>query len=288
MRGWVLLASYPKSGNTWLRAFLTNLLSERPGPASIQDLVGRNFAVSRRVFEDHTGLDSGDLTAAEVERLRPGVLRQAAANPEGDGPHFLKVHDAWSRVADDEELFPAAATRSVIYIVRNPLDIAPSFANHAGYSEDRVIELMGSSETCLGRGERELPSQLRAKLGTWGEHVESWLDRSGLPVHLVRYEDMKERPAETFGGIVHYLGLGTETSRIRQAISSCSFSELQRQEVENGFQESPEGVKFFWRGEVGTGTRLLSEAQTDRILADHARVMARLGYLDADPDGPVP
>ncbi|MDX9697324.1 MAG: hypothetical protein RBT49_16150, partial [Bacteroidales bacterium] len=71
----VWLASYPKSGNTWFRVFLTNLLNEKTEPAHINDLTETSISSSRKIFDDYTGLSSSDLSFDEIDKLRPDVYR---------------------------------------------------------------------------------------------------------------------------------------------------------------------------------------------------------------------
>ncbi|HJX72016.1 MAG TPA: hypothetical protein VJ346_08695, partial [Bacteroidales bacterium] len=67
----VWLASYPKSGNTWFRIFLTNLLNHTNEPVDINNLYPSTIASSRSLFDEATGLESSDLTLDEIELLRP-------------------------------------------------------------------------------------------------------------------------------------------------------------------------------------------------------------------------
>ena len=90
----VWLASYPKSGNTWLRAVLTNYLRDGDASASINELIG-GWMLGRGLFDETVGLPSSDLTPGEVLRLRPLFYELVA--PELPHPWFVKVHDACLR-----------------------------------------------------------------------------------------------------------------------------------------------------------------------------------------------
>ena len=84
----VWLASYPKSGNTWLRAVLTNYLRDDGEPASINALAGGSVACDRETFSEIVGLDSSDLTPDEILRHRPLfhelLARELAGLPAGE------------------------------------------------------------------------------------------------------------------------------------------------------------------------------------------------------------
>src|SRR6056297_2681752 len=115
----VWLASYPKSGNTWFRVFLSNLFSESPEPASINDLHHTPIASARQPFDEATGLPSSDMTFEEVDRLRPEVYRYQAK--EAGELQFRKVHDAYTYLEDGSPLFPPDVSKAAIYFIRNPL-----------------------------------------------------------------------------------------------------------------------------------------------------------------------
>lgn len=286
MGGIVWLASYPKSGNTWLRVFLTNYLRDGDEAAEINDLDSGPIASARDIFDRVIGVEASDLTPEEIDRFRPAVYEQLAA--ESDEPNFMKVHDAWRRNAEGISLFPATATAVVIYLIRNPLDVAPSYAYHNSDSIEKVIADMADEEETLARFDgRRLHRQLHQRLFSWSGHVRSWVDQSGLPVHVVRYEDMSQTPEETFTGIVRAAGLPVEPAQVQKAIEFSRFDRLQAQEANEGFKERrPDSKSFFRKGKVGSWREELSPDHVRRLIADHRDVMRRFGYL-TDDDKPV-
>lgn len=276
----IWLASYPKSGNTWFRVFLTNLRGNLKTPADINELETIPIASGRVLFDDEVGIESSDLTGDEIDRLRPEVYEQLAANSEET--LYIKVHDAYTLVNDDYPLFPQKATSGVIYIIRNPLDVAASFAHHLGKDYDTVISRMGDANFTISNGEG-LHSQLRQKLLTWSGHAKSWTEQSSIPVCILRYEDMKRKPLETFEKAVRFLGLNYGKDEILKALEMSSFEELQRQENENGFKEKSPNMKVFFRkGEVGAWREELVDTQVLKIIKDQRDIMQRFGYLGED------
>ena len=184
----VWLASYPKSGNTWFRAFLTALLNPGLAEVDINNLHPTTIASSRQLFDEMTGLSSADLSPDEIDRLRPRVYRQNAL--ESEDMIYHKVHDAWIRLPDGEPIIPADVTRAVVYFIRNPLDVVLSFAHHLNTSIDKTIAIMNNPAYAFCDRRDRLHNQLSQRLLTWSSHVKSWVDESGLPVLIMRYEDM--------------------------------------------------------------------------------------------------
>lgn len=279
MTGIVWLASYPKSGNTWFRVFLTNLLRDDDCPASINELESTPIASARGIFDEHTGIDGSDLTMEEIDRLRPEIYTHLAETAED--PLFMKIHDAYVTVDDGIPLIPARATKAAIYFIRNPLDVAVSFAHHSASNADKTISMMANREAAMCKATDRLVNQLRQPLRSWRLHVLSWVDEAPFPVCPIRYEDMVQRSPETFEKAVGFAGLAHTPEQIQKALEFSSFEMLKEQEEKNGFREkNPMSESFFRKGRIGSWREELSEAQARRIIDDQADVMRRFGYLD--------
>lgn len=271
----IWLASYPKSGNTWTRLVLANYRSGLAEPVDINHL-GGVIASSHQLLDLFAGLDASELTPEEVAESRPLLYAGLAAYQGGD--IFIKVHDAFTRTPGGADLFPAEATRGVVYLIRNPLDVAVSSAHHRGKSIQDTVDLLCRSGA-IARGALRL-GQMPQTLLSWSGHVQSWVDDSGLPVHVARYEDMVQAPLQTFAGIVSFSGLDLDESRLRQAVEFTRFDRLQAQEAASGFREKPaRSASFFRKGRVGSWREELTPAQADQIITAHRDMMGRFGYF---------
>ena len=276
----VWLASYPKSGNTWLRIFLSNFLFSERDQIDINDIPINNVSYSRLQFEEMLDIDTELFSVEEEENLRPMAFKSYAQTL--DRLEFIKVHEAQYNNSKGEAIFPSEVSRGVIYIVRNPLDVAVSFSNHLQIDIDSTIKYMSDSFYDLSKiNKGDLRSQLSIKLKTWSENVESWIDQKEIPIHVVRYEDMMSLPLKTFGAVLKFLNFAFTKEELVKAINKSSFNTLQQMEKDEGFREHKNtDVEFFRSGNIGDWKLHLSEDQRDRILADHSNIMRRLGYLD--------
>jgi hypothetical protein len=166
-------------------------------------------------------------------------------------------------------------------LIRNPLDVAVSSAHHSGKPIQDTVDLLCQSGA-IARGALRL-GQMPQTLLSWSGHVQSWVDDSGLPVHVARYEDMVQAPLETFAGIISFAGLDLDEPRLRQAVEFARFDRLQAQEAASGFREKPvHCASFFRKGRVGSWREELTPDQADQIIAAHQNTMRRFGYLDED------
>ncbi|MEM7602273.1 MAG: sulfotransferase domain-containing protein [Verrucomicrobiota bacterium] len=279
--GIVWLASFPKSGNTWFRIVLSSLLSD-PLSSIRLDGIGFPMPSARAIFDHVVGVDSSDLTFDEIDALRPRYCEDLFH--ENREEHcFFKTHDAYTYLPDGQPLISERVTAGAIYLIRNPLDVAVSTRFHDGANDfDRIIERMGDAEYALGQDRFRLRNQLRQKLLGWSGHVRSW-QRAEIPVHFMRFEDMKLDPVAQFGAAVEFSGIQKSRSEIEAAVEQSQFENLQAKEKEGGFKEKPSSAQTFFRqGKTGSWREHLSDEQATRVIEDHEMVMREFGYLDAD------
>jgi aryl sulfotransferase len=294
----IWLASYPKSGNTWFRMMVANL-SATDAPADINNLPERGGIASARVTFDYlTLIDSGLLTFEEADALRPRVYEELARGeeddeydqaPESPPVRLVKVHDAYTHTAGGEPVLAGGrGAQGAILMVRDPRDVAASFANHNRSSLDEAIAFMANRDSAFCAKPLRQDTQLRQRLLDWSGHAQSWLEQSDIPVHLVRYEDLQSDTIRVFARALAFAGRTVSEEQIARAVAFSHFDELRRQEAEKGFAESPRspGGQFFRKGEAGGWRTELTPAQVGAIEAVHAPMMQRLGYELAGAHAP--
>jgi hypothetical protein len=280
VRRLVWLASYPKSGNTWTRLFLSQFLANSDTPVDLNSIdLGGSISSSRPAFDEVVGLPSSDLTDDEVDELRPGVYRAWAEH--GSGTSFVKVHDANLRLRGGERLFPASVTGCAVHLVRNPLDVAVSLAFHQGHADyDRTVTHLNDRNRVIAGNRR---TQLRQTLLDWSAHTRSWTDEDTFPVETFRYESLVADPVGEFARLVAFVDLdgADDRTRVETAVAGTRFERLQTAEAETGFRERHHRqARFFRSGRSGDWKNELSPSQVASIVDAHADVMRRFGYLD--------
>ena len=268
-----------------MRILLTNYKRDEAAPADINTLTGGPIASARSLFDEMIGFEASDLTDRHIELLRPVAYRRF--NAELEDKQFLKVHDAWTLGPEGAPLFPADVTAGVVYIMRNPLDVALSAANHWGVSVDQSIANLGQSDYTMSGSVQRLKNQLTQILLSWSDHVISWVDHSGLPVLVVRYEDMQQDTTAVLRQVVAPADWPVDDARLAKAVAFSAFDKLQEQEDANGFREAPMAAeRFFRKGISGDWREQLTADQIATVIAQHGQVMRRFGYLDAN-DNPI-
>lgn len=270
------LVSYPKSGNTWMRALLQQYIDGPSNPLDLNRLGGGGFVRSRAAFDAWCGACSSDMTVDEIALLLPAYFKHLASN-DLRYP-FVKAHGACLTNGDGQLVFgPPESTRAVV-LVRHPGDVAVSSTHHYGLDLDGVLDLMATQDIVIGGWRKRLDSLLPERVGSWSQHVMSWLE---APCHhiVVRYESLRADTAGELERVLRFLEIPSEKARVESAVEMCRLERLQHLEREHGFVErSVHAARFFRRGEAGEWQRCFTPAQRSRLRDDHGLVMERLGY----------
>ena len=192
-----------------------------------------------------------------------------------DGSIFTKTHNMFGHF-EGIPLHNLSVMAAAVYIVRNPLDVVLSVADHFGLTVDEAIDFMASEETGTPTNEENVAGFM----GSWSTHVQSWTLQPHPAIVVVRYEDMQDKAIKAFGSVARLLGLGKDKSRLRKAIQFSSFRELKKQELAEGFiEKSPNSSHFFRKGSKNQWADALSDDQVAAIVDRHREQMLRFGYV---------
>lgn len=270
----IWLASFPKSGNTWVRTFIAAYLSgcERTDLELTKEYSRSESSLAE--FARVAGKPVAELTLEDIAAQRLAVQEHLSKVLRR---RVVKTHNA--RL--DRELRPlihSRCTRAAVYVVRNPLDIVDSLADHANTTLDEAIRLMNQP----GHHLRATDMHAAQHLGTWSHHVRTWIrNEEEFPLLVLRYEDLQADPVGRFSTLVRFLDWDHDTERVRRAVELTSFDSLQRAENARGFAEtSPiaRSGRFFRHGRAGRFKEVLSAEQIAQIIRDHGDVMEMMGY----------
>lgn len=181
------------------------------------------------------------------------------------------------------------AAKEIIYIVRDPRDVAVSafhyFGNPAKFPHlKQKLRLMKLDFIYEWFRETRRPTTIVDALihGTvesawlevcWSNHVKPYLDSDIL---VVRYEDLLDDPVHEAQRILDSLQLSRSWNQIETAVKKQSFHEKKRQ-----FAENNQTVKaaFLRKGTTGQWKDELTKRQIQKIERAFGDVMRRLGYL---------
>ena len=274
MRQITWLASYPKSGNTWLRAIVDRLVRpERPFDVNALGETAPAFSGLTERFIAKLGGAVPLSSRGEVRRYWAATQHAICSSSEQE--IFLKTHNVAAKF--DCGYFPDPnLTRSVIYIVRDPRDVALSYAHHYKMTLGLAVVALCTSSAFNIKQEALGLTEL---LMSWGEHVQGWTSLKACPLLVLRYEDLLADPATAVRQIATFLNKPLSADRVAEIVSATSFDQLQGQEKAHGFNEAVRRDGFFRAGTAGQWRDAQDQSIFQPLLDKNARMMRRYDYL---------
>jgi hypothetical protein len=266
------LASYPKSGNTWIRMFL-NCYATR---CEVDLNSAYQFVTSDLRPESYQMMmprPLNELTLAEQFMYHAGsLINLIKLSPTKDV--YCKTHNA-KAIVDGFPLIPPTISGPSVYVIRDPRDVVISMAEHFEKEIDKSIKNL-NDKSRAGRANFNLFHMFM----DWSTHVRSWIsENKNVRMLLVRYEDLLEKPYEAFKTILDQFSIEFEEERLQLAMERSSFDKLREKEDATGFVEKAGGDKFFRVGKSGQWKTILSKKQMDSIEGPNKEVMKAYGYL---------
>ena len=274
----IWLSSYPKSGNTWVRLFLDNLLSPDKEFNINHNLIGQ-FPLRNHFLNLSDNINDQD------EFAKNCVKAQQKLNLDNSLKIF-KTHNAFWNWGGGEHTFTNEEnTLGVIYIVRDPRNIITSVLNYfhkKNYYE--ALKFMKENKV-LGGDEAEIG--LPTIIGSWSNHYKSW-KKFKKNFLIIKYENLLKDPLTEFSKIINYLetitDLRFENKNILKAIEECKFDNMSKQENEFGFNDNSKrnkelNKKFFNLGPNNKWQNILDSEILQEIEKVFKTEMEELGYL---------
>tara|TARA_Y100001960_G_C14508855_1_gene745421 strand:- start:97 stop:909 length:813 start_codon:yes stop_codon:yes gene_type:complete len=268
----IWLASYPKSGNTWLRSFLTNYINKNTSDFDF-NLLDNIKRFPRKELYDELNINFNKFE----EIVKNWINVQEFINLKQEFT-YLKTHNAMCTV-NNYSFTNKQNTIGFIYLVRDPRDIILSYSHHLGKSVEYTFKIMIDKSA---REKLDDKGNDQTILGSWSENYKSWRNYNSVNKIIIKYEDLILNPYETFFKIVSYLnkinGLPIDEKMIKKSIENVSFKNLHNLEKKIGFKEKAYG-DFFRKGKIGNWKNDLNKKITSQIEEAFSEEMKELGYL---------
>ena len=284
----IWIASYPKSGNTWVRAFITSLLFKKGKGTSFKDLVHINIYPRRTLLKNYTD------NFHDFEELSNFWLPTQKDINKDNKVRFLKTHHATCKIRGNN-FTDAENTLGRIYIVRDPRNVITSFKHHFSLrSIEDAFKIISNKSQLIGNQETNKQITVRTDkqvctfISSWSHHYNSWKINWGNNL-LIKYENLIQNPEKEFGKIKLYLERMMKSKidekKFKQAIRENSFEKLKNLENKKGFGESAydysakKELSFFNLGPENNWEKLLDAKIARKIEEEFNKEMLELGYL---------
>jgi len=281
----IWLASYPKSGNTWIRTFISSIIFSKDGISNFNNLEKIPQYPMRRHFHN---LVKNFQNINEIKKN--WIISQDKMNLDNK-IKFIKTHHVNCKIGTDS-FTNLDNTKGVIYIVRDPRNVVTSIKNHFSlntyedakkfiFDEHRWLGFISHKNKI---GNNKFPTLI----SSWSTNYQSWKNMSENFL-LIKYEDLLMYPDNEFAKIVKFLSsiLNIEFNKniITEAIKTSSFDNLKKLEKSGLFGESVADPKsgdkkdFFYLGPKNDWKKLLDNKISREIEQKFQNEMKELKYL---------
>jgi len=278
----IWLASYPKSGNTWVRSMVSSLLYSNDGNFNFELMLKVSQFPEKKYFKDFVN-DFGNFN----EIKESWILAQDKINLDNQ-IKILKTHQGKYTV-DKNSFTNDQNTLATIYIVRDPRTLVSSISNHYTLTLDEAFNFLMTPQI-IGNNKKweDKETGMKCLLGKWNDHYRSWTrDKSNLL--LIKYEDLIKNPENELEKIINflkkYLNVKTNKNKNKEILETTSFKSLKEMEQKGLFKENvlskkdDSKVNFFHLGPANNWKDNLDEDVKNKIEKNFYQEMAELEYL---------
>ena len=278
----IWLASYPKSGNTWVRSIISTLLYSNDGNFNFELIKKVSQFPEKKYFKEFID-DFGNFNKIKES----WILAQDTINLDNQ-IKILKTHQGKYNVGKDS-FTNDRNTLATIYIVRDPRTLVSSISNHYTLTLDEAFNFLITPQI-IGNSKRweDKETGMKCLLGKWNDHYRSWTrDKSNLL--LIKYEDLIKNPENELEKIINflkkYLNVKTNKNKNKEILETTSFKSLKEMEQKGLFKENvlnkkdDSKVNFFHLGPANNWKDNLDEDVKNKIEKNFYQEMAELEYL---------
>ncbi len=282
----IWIASYPKSGNTWIRSLLGSYFFTKNGIF--------NFDVLKSIeqFTPHIPdsiLDEKIHYQSKVSKS--WIISQKKIN-EDNKIHFLKTHNAMCAI-NGNSFTDKFNTLAAIYVVRDPRNVLTSISHHYEINQNESLEFLTNKRKIIypikpGSKNKSNENDFNF-LSDWSTHYNSWKNIGFCPIKIIKYEDIILNDKKTFISILNFLSKFMKSNineeKLKNALQSTSFDKLSSLEKKIGFDESvyskntQKKIKFFNLGKKNKWKKMLDKNIAKNIEKTFSKEMNELGYL---------
>lgn len=275
----IWIASYPKSGNTWVRTFISTYYFSTENKFNFKFLKYiRQFPHEKffgnKIHNINSAIENWDNAQKEI-------------NKDGN-TKFLKTHSALAKINN----FPFTSKQNTIasiYIVRDPRNIITSISNHYSLDFDEAIKFMTNKKKFLINNQDINNFGNFTFLNSWAEHYKSWLNNKEFETLCIKYEDLQANSIVYFKQIIQFINRvlkrneEIDEERVKEIVKSISFDVLSKKEQNEGFPEAVKidgnkRKKFFYLGKKNNWRKIFNSRQIEILDETFREDLNKLNY----------
>jgi len=280
------IASYPKSGNTWLRTLISSYYYSKDGIYSDNIIKRIGQFPEKRHFTEFK-YDKNIIT--DTSRL--WIKAQQKINQDKQ-LRFFKTHNAYG-VLNNQKFTDRENSIGCIYIVRDPRNIITSLKNHYEMNDEQALKWMANEKQFIydvQNLEKDGYSDFQF-ISSWETNYKSWTVQKQIPIKFVKYENLLNETYMVFKDIVEFINNLTginkkiDRERLKNSVQSTSFNKLKNNEKKHGFSEAilskktNKKIPFFFLGPENDWRKVLSDDLKTKLNETYKKNLKELSYI---------
>jgi len=279
---WV--ASYPKSGNTWLRALLSSYYYSEDGVFD-QKLLSKIDQFPQKKYYNNFDYDQNNAT----DTSRFWIKAQEIINLDKK-LKFLKTHNILGGL-NGNQFTNTKNTVGGIYIVRDPRNVITSLKNHFEMNNDEALEFMLNKNKYTYDYHEENDYSDFQLISSWENNYKSWRSQKNIPIKFIKYENLYTKTYEVFKDLIEFINMTCKNqnkfnkNKAKKAIYSSSFDNLKSIENKKGFSESilskigTKKISFFHLGPKNNYLNIFDENYQNKLNLIFESNLKELNYI---------
>lgn len=288
------ISSYPKSGNTLVRAILTGLFFSDDGKVEFEDMRHIGLFETTRRLNFIKSINKNDFYNLGDLKILSKYWQKIQINQElkiASGFGFLKTHSCLVSIKNNY-FTNSNITKGYIYVIRDPRDLSISWAKHSNYSIDQSIDFLCNNLSVLKWINKSKYSMMPKNIyplqfvSSWNEHVKSWTENDiKVPKLILKYEDLIASKEIIVRQIIEFFNekfgikINNIESKLKNILKTTSFNHMKNTETKNGFDEAMPWTNFFREGKKDQWKDVLNKQQQSKITKAFEEHMNKFNYF---------
>ncbi len=279
---WV--ASYPKSGNTWLRALLSSYFYTEDG------IFNQNLLENIAQFPEKRHFVNFNYNPKILTDTSKFWIKAQEKINENNKLNFFKTHNILGSI-NNRSFTNKKNTLGVIYVVRDPRNVLTSIQNHYELSKDEALNFMLSERKYIHDFHSKDDFSDFQFISSWEKNYKSWVNQNTFPVKLVKYEDLNVRTLDILREIIEFIQNVINEKKefnylkAQNSVKSTNFENMKNIEKNDGFLESvlskndTKKIPFFHLGPKNNWKSMFDKKYQEKLNSIFEKNLKELNYL---------